>query len=108
MKCVKDKKGFLVVPETEFEEQVVASFQCNCESFVKCGVTPAEIIGIAIRHKANSDAIEDQQKQTVNTQYKFVDAHTAEKDYLAKYRMTHSSLQHMAFKHGFDMARLVS
>ena len=55
MRCVKDKKGFLVLPETEFEEQVVSSFQNNCECFVKCGVTPAEIIGIAIRHKVNSD-----------------------------------------------------
>ena len=69
MKCVKDKKGFMVLPETEFEEQVVSSFQNNCECFVKCGVTPADIIGIAIHHKVNSGIAEDQQKQTANIDY---------------------------------------
>lgn len=43
-----DDKGLFLEPETDFETQVIGSYQ-GCHAFVKCGLTPSEVLGLAIR-----------------------------------------------------------
>lgn len=38
----------LIVPETEFEEQVLSQFR-STKAFLKCGISPKEIVGFLIR-----------------------------------------------------------
>lgn len=43
-----DEKGLFLEPETDFGTQVISSYR-GCTAFVKCGVTPAEVLGLAVR-----------------------------------------------------------
>ena len=50
MRVSIDDKGLIVMPETDFEEDVLRKYQDEeLKAFVKCGITPAEIEGLVVR-----------------------------------------------------------
>lgn len=54
MKVTLDGSGLLVVPETEFETEVLTRmFKPGEEhkAFVKCGATPADVVGLRVGGK---------------------------------------------------------
>jgi hypothetical protein len=54
---IRSNGCLMILPETEFEEQYITlNFgQGDVEGFVKCGLTPSEIIGIKIKGKSNDN-----------------------------------------------------
>ena len=51
MKVELLKNGLLVSPETDFEEQVLCKMFPHgktAKAFLKCGTTPAEVLGIKV------------------------------------------------------------
>ncbi len=51
MKIQKTLTGILIIPETDFESEYIASFgREDLTCFVKRGVAESEIVGIQIKH----------------------------------------------------------
>jgi hypothetical protein len=48
MRVVLRNDSLFIEPETDFETQTMDQYR-GCTAFVKCGLTPAEVLGIAIR-----------------------------------------------------------
>lgn len=47
-----DINEIFLKPETDFETEVISNFR-ECTVFVKCGMSPKEVLGIVIRRKEN-------------------------------------------------------
>lgn len=55
MKAKYGDREILILPETDFEREAISSFR-ECTAFVKCGLTPAEVIGLLIRRKNKTNS----------------------------------------------------
>lgn len=52
MKVIPEKEGLFIEPETDFEIDYLKTFQNESfKVFVKCGLTPAEVLGLKIKVK---------------------------------------------------------
>jgi len=50
----------LVQGETDFERDYVRKFEgCNYSAFVKCGLTPADVIGLKLRKTSGTNELSD-------------------------------------------------
>ncbi|MDX9798577.1 MAG: hypothetical protein RBT05_06960 [Bacteroidales bacterium] len=54
MEVIMRDRDILIVPETDFEEEWLRSFKIG-EVFHKCGISPAEYVGIIIKEGVDNE-----------------------------------------------------
>lgn len=54
MEVIMRDRDILIVPETDFEEEWLRSFKIG-EVFHKCGISPAEYVGIMIKDGVDNE-----------------------------------------------------
>ena len=66
MKVELDDKGLIIVPESDFEKDFISqhfSMDEKLTAFVKCGMSPANLIGLKILYSQKVKFEEDEDKE---------------------------------------------